>query len=45
MDGFSDVNPNAIPSMYSMYMLANTGDSGEPIASPSSCPYISDPIP
>ena len=24
---------------------ANTGDNGEPIASPSSCRYISDPIP
>ena len=45
IDGFSDVDPNAISSKYSMYMLANTGDYGEPIASPSSCRYISDPIP
>ena len=41
IDGFSDVDPNAISSKYSMYMLANTGDNGEPIASPSSCRYIS----
>ena len=34
IDGFSDVDPNAISSKYSM-MLANTGDNGEPIASPS----------
>ena len=45
IDGFSDVDPNTISSKYSMYMLANTGDNGEPIASPSSCRYISDPIP
>ena len=44
-DGFSDVDPNAISSKYSMYMLANTGDNGEPIASPSSCRNKSDPIP
>ena len=25
IDGFSDVDPNAISSKYSMYMLANTG--------------------
>ena len=43
IDGFSDVDPNAISSKYSM--LANTGDNSEPIASPSSCRYISDPIP
>ena len=30
MDGFSDVDPNDISSKYSMYMLANTGDNGEP---------------
>ena len=36
IDGFSDVDPNAISSKYSMYMLANTGDYGEPIPSPSS---------
>ena len=41
VDDFSDVDPNAISSKYSMYMLA---DNGEPIASPS-CRYISDPIP
>ena len=45
IDGFSDVDPNAISSKYSMYMLANNGDNGEPITSPSSCWYISDPIP
>ena len=32
MDGFSDVDPNAISSKYFLYMLANTGDNGEPIA-------------
>ena len=30
IDGFSDIDPNAISSKYSMYMLANTGDNGEP---------------
>ena len=45
IDGFSDVDPNAISSKYSMYMFANTGDNGETIASSSSCRYISDPIP
>ena len=45
IDGFSDVDPNAISSKYSMYMLANTGNNGEPLASLSSCRYISDPIP
>ena len=35
-DGFSDIDPNAISSKYSMYKLANNGDNGEPIASPSS---------
>ena len=44
IDGFSDVDPNAISSKYSMYLLANTGDNGEPIASPSSCRYTSDLI-
>ena len=44
IDGFSDVDPNAISSKYSMYKFANTGDNGEPIASPSSCQYISDPM-
>ena len=29
IDGFSDVNPNAISSKYSMYMLANAGDNGK----------------
>ena len=28
IDGFSDVDPNAISSKYSMYMLANTDDNG-----------------
>ena len=45
ISGFSDIDPNAISSKYSMYMLANTGDNGETIASPSSSRYISDPIP
>ena len=45
IDSFNDVDPNAISSKYSMYMLANTSDNGEPKASPSSCQYISDPIP
>ena len=45
IDGFSDIDPNAISSKYSMYMLANAGDNDEPIASPSSCRYISDPTP
>ena len=31
IDGFGDVNPNTISLKYSMYMLANTGDNGEPI--------------
>ena len=44
IDGFNDVDPYAISSKYSMYMLANTGDNGEHKASPS-CRYISDPIP
>ena len=44
IDGFSDVDPNVISSKYPMYKFANTGDNGEPIASPS-CRYISDPIP
>ena len=42
IDGFCDVNPNAIFSKHSMYMMANTGDNGEPIASLSSCQYTSD---
>ena len=45
IDGFSDVDPNAISSKHSMFMLAYTGDNGEPIASPSSSRYISYPIP
>ena len=45
IDGFSDVDPNAISSKYSMYMLANTGEKGEPITNPSSWQYIWDPIP
>ena len=44
IDGFSDVDPNAISSEYSMYMLANTGNNGEPIVIPPSCRYISNPI-
>ena len=30
IDGFSDIDLNAISSKYSMYMLVNTGDNGEP---------------
>ena len=45
IDRFSDVDSNTISLKYSMYMLANTGDNSEPIASPSSYRYISDPIP
>ena len=44
INGFHDIDPNAISSKYSMYMLPYTGDNAEPIASPSSCLYISDPI-
>ena len=36
IDGFSDIDPNAISSKYFMYMLTNTGDISEPIANPSS---------
>ena len=36
--GCSDVDPNAISLKYSMYMLANTGDSPPPSQ------YISDAI-
>ena len=43
INGFCDVDPNATSLKYSMYMLANTGKNGNPIASPS-CQYISDPI-
>ena len=45
IDGFSNVDLNDISSKFSMYMLANTGDNGKHIASPSSCWYVSDPIP
>ena len=45
IDGFSDVDPNGISSKHSKYILANTGKISEPIASPSSFRYISDPIP
>ena len=31
IDDLSDVDPNAISSKYSMYMLTNTGDDGKPI--------------
>ena len=44
-DDFSDVDPNTISSKYSMYILANTDDNGDSITSPSSCSYMSDPIP
>ena len=29
IDGFSDVDPNAISSKYFIYMLVNTGDDGK----------------
>ena len=29
IDGFSDVDPNAISSKYSMCKFANTGDNGD----------------
>ena len=45
IDGFTDVDPKASSSKYSMYKFTNTGNNGEPIACPSSCRYISDPIP
>ena len=44
VDAFNDVDPNAISSKYSMYTLANTGNNGDPIGSPSSCRYMLDPI-
>ena len=44
IDSFSYVDPNTISSKYSMYMLDNTGNNSEPVASPSSGRYISDPI-
>ena len=37
IDGFSDVDHSAISPKYSMYILDNTGDNGEPIGSLSSC--------
>ena len=43
-DGFSDEDPNAISSTYSMYTLANTADNGDFKASPS-YRYMSDLIP
>ena len=36
IDGFRDVDPSAISSKYSMYMLTNNGDIGEPKALPFS---------
>ena len=44
IDGFCDVELNAISLNYSMYTLVNTGDNGDPIARPSSCWYMSDSI-
>ena len=44
IDAFGDIDRNAIPSKYSMYILANTGENGKTNASPS-CRYISNPIP
>ena len=45
IDGFSDVDLNAISSKYSMNALANTEDNGDPITRPSSSWYMSDSIP
>ena len=42
IDGFRDVDP--ISSKYSMYMLTNNGDNGEPKVSPFCYWYISDLI-
>ena len=39
IDGFCDVDLNAISLKYSMYTLANTGDNGNPIAQPYSYWY------
>ena len=44
IDDFSDIDPNTISLKYSTYMLANTGDNGEPIATLFSDRYISEPI-
>ena len=43
-DGFSDVHSYTISPKYSMYMLASTGDSSDPIVNPSFNRYMSDPI-
>ena len=43
-DSFSGVDPNGICWKYSMCMMANTGDNGDPIVIPSSSRYISDTI-
>ena len=44
IDGFSDGNPKAISLKHSQYMLTNSGNNSDPIASLSSCQYMSDPI-
>ena len=43
-DNFGDVDPNAISFKYSMYTFANARDNGDPIPSPPSCRYMSNPI-
>ena len=37
IDVFSEIDPNAISLKYSTYILANTDDNGETVASPCSC--------
>ncbi len=44
IDGFSDIDSNAISSKYSIYMLANSGNNDESERSPFSRQYKSDPI-
>ena len=43
-DGFNKVDANDISLKNSMYMLANTGNNGDPTASLSCHRYMSDPI-
>ena len=44
IDGFNDIDSNAISSKYSIYMLANTGDNDESEGIPFYRQYTSDPI-
>ena len=41
---FRDIDSNAISSKFSIYIFTIAGDNGEPIAKPSSCWYMCDPI-